>query len=142
MQNQKQAVLLLYINPENSQEVLSVSRKDDHTKLGLPGGKAEEEETLINSLFREVQEEIGVNLDRNKLEFLFQEWDDDFDTLTYLYTGTIKLPNLPFINKEGAKVEFVPAEKLVKQEFSPFYKYNLDMFKALLNNLDFVKYLK
>lgn len=45
MSNQKQAVLLLYINPENGQEVLSVSRKDDHAKLGLPGGKVETDET-------------------------------------------------------------------------------------------------
>lgn len=142
MQHQKQAVLLLYINPENGQEVLSVSRKDDHTKLGLPGGKAELEETLINSLIREVQEELGVTLDRNKIDFLYQDWDGDYDTLTYLYSGDIVLPPLPFVNSEGARVEYVEANLLVNPAHSPFFKYNLAMFKKLMSILDYVSYQK
>ena len=142
MQNQKQAVLLLYINPENGQEVLSVSRKDDHTKLGLPGGKAEEEETLINSLVREVQEELGVTLNRNKVEFLFQDWDSDFDTLTYVYSGDLGLPQKSWINSEGAKVEYVPASLLVDPARSPFSEYNLKMFERFINDLDFITFQK
>lgn len=142
MRNQKQAVLLLYINPENGQEVLSVSRKDDHTKLGLPGGKAEEEETLINSLIREVQEELGVTLNRNKVEFLFQDWDSDFDTLTYVYSGDLGLPQKSWINSEGAKVEYVPASKLVDPVHSPFSEYNLKMFERFINDLDFITFQK
>lgn len=141
MKDQKQAVLLLYINPENPEEVLSVSRKDDHSKLGLPGGKADEEETFINALIREINEELGITIDRTKLEFLYQNWDHDYDTSTYLYTGVLSLPSLPFINTEGAKVEFVSIKKLIKKKHSPFYEYNLEMFKKL-SNLEFVTYLK
>lgn len=142
MQNQKQAVLLLYINPEDGQEVLSVSRKDDHDKLGLPGGKAEEEETLINSLVREVQEELGVKLDPTKVVFLFQDWDTDYDTLTYMYSGTLDLPSKPWINTEGAKVEYVPASKLVDPLHSPFSEYNLKMFKRFMSDPDFIGFQK
>lgn len=143
MKNQKQAVLLLFINPENGQEVLSVSRKDDHTKFGLPGGKVEEEEVLTNALVREVFEELGVKIDPHKLVFLFQDWDSDYDTLTYVYDGALTLPSeVPFINKEGAKVEYIPASLLIKEEHSPFAKYNLDMFKKFLSDLDFISYQK
>lgn len=141
--HQKQAVLLLYINPENGQEVLSVSRKDDHKLLGLPGGKSEEEETLINSLVREVKEELGVDLDRNKIEFLFQDFDQDFDTLTYLYSGLINFnKELPYINDEGAKVEFVPASALIDPIQSPFSDYNLKMLDRFSTDLDFISYQK
>ena len=142
MSNQKQAVLLLYINPENGQEVLSVSRKDDHAKLGLPGGKVEVEETLISGLCREVREELGLTLDPNCIEFLFQDWDTDYDTLTYAYSGVLSLPETPYINKEGAKVEFIPAGKLIDPAHSPFSEYNLKMFNKFISDLDFISFQK
>ena len=142
MSYQKQAVLLLYINPENGQEVLSVSRKDNHAQLGLPGGKVETDETLIQGLCREFREEIGVSLDPNCIEFLFQDWDTDYDTLTYVYSGTLKLPPTPFINTEGARVEYVSAAELISPEHSPFSEYNLKMFKEFISNLDFISFQK
>lgn len=142
MSNQKQAVLLLYINPKNGQEVLSVSRKDDHAKLGLPGGKVETDETLINGLCREFKEEVGTSLDPNHIEFLFQDWDTDYDTLTYVYSGSLVLPELPFINKEGAKVEFIPAGRLIDPAHSPFSEYNLKMFNKFISDLDFISFQK
>lgn len=143
MKDLKQAILLLYPDPETGSKVLSVSRKDNHNLLGLPGGKAEEEETLIQGLVREVREEVGIELDPTKLMFLFQDWDGDYDTLTYVYDGVVKdLPKLPFVNKEGAKVEYVTPEQLTNPSSSPFSEYNLKMFKRFIDDPDFIAFHK
>lgn len=62
--------------------VLAISRKDDHTAFGLPGGKVDPEdgptdpehimETLRRAIIREVREEIGVELDPDDLWCDFQ----------------------------------------------------------------------
>lgn len=143
MKDLKQAVLLLYIDPNDGSKVLSVSRKDNHKLLGLPGGKAEEEETLIQSLLREVREEVGIELDLDNVVFLFQDWDGDYDTLTYVYDGIIKdLPKLPFINKEGAVVEFVSPADLTDPNTSPFSEYNIKMFNRFIDDPDFISFHK
>lgn len=143
MKHQKQAVLLLVVNPLNGQEVLSVSRKDDHKKLGLPGGKVDEEETLLNALLREIKEELNFELDPSKVEFLFQDWDEDYDTLTYVYSGDVStLSQDPWINSEGALVEYVLASKLINPLSSPFSDYNLKMFKRFISDLDFISFQK
>lgn len=137
-----QAVVLLYINPKDKQQVLSVSRKGDYSQLGLPGGKNEEEETHVMALCRECSEELGVELDPTKLVFVTQDIDTDFDVSTYLYTGILDLPEEPWVNSEDALVSYVPAGMLVDPTHSPFSKYNLSMFEKLLGNLDFIPYLK
>lgn len=143
MKHQKQAVLLLVVNPLNGQEVLSVSRKDDHKKLGLPGGKVDEEETLLNALLREIKEELNFELDPSEVEFLFQDWDEDYDTLTYVYSGDVStLSQDPWINSEGALVEYVLASKLINPLSSPFSDYNLKMFKRFISDLDFISFQK
>ncbi len=40
--------------------VLAVSRKDDHTNFGLPGGKIEPGETAYEAAIRETLEETGI----------------------------------------------------------------------------------
>lgn len=49
--------------------ILSVSRRHDSTKFGLPGGKVEENEESWQAAIRETQEETGVNVE--KCEHIF-----------------------------------------------------------------------
>ena len=44
------SVVAIIFHPENKKLVLGVSRKDDHTKMGLPGGKIDAGETPLEAL--------------------------------------------------------------------------------------------
>lgn len=131
-----QAVLLLYVNPDNPSELLSVSRKNEHNSFGLPGGKVNEQETLLQALIREVEEEVGISINPLHVEFLYQAIDSGYDTSTYIYNSVpLNLPTLPFINSEGSLVSFEPFGNLVNKDTCQFHQYNLDMFTKSLDDL-------
>ena len=56
------ATCVILVNEDG--KILSVSRKDDHSKLGLPGGKVDESDgtDYKGAAIREVKEETGLNI--------------------------------------------------------------------------------
>ena len=80
----KYAVCALVLNSEGL--ILGVSRKDDHTAFGVPGGKVEDNETVVEALHREMLEETGYHIIiGNELPFI-----SDVDGYT---TATFKVKN-------------------------------------------------
>lgn len=79
----KLAATALIFNEDKS-KLLGVSRKDDTTKFGLPGGKVDVGETLYQALVRELKEETGLDIKSAK-EIFFRE-DGDFVAVVYLVT--------------------------------------------------------
>jgi 8-oxo-dGTP diphosphatase len=79
----KLAATALIFNEDKS-KLLGVSRKDDTTKFGLPGGKVDVGETLYEALVRELKEETG--LDVNSAKPIFFREDGDFVAVVYLVT--------------------------------------------------------
>jgi 8-oxo-dGTP diphosphatase len=89
MRNIKLASIAVIFNDDKS-KILGVSRKDDKTKFGLPGGKIDEGEIIYNGMIREVKEETGIIV-LSASPIFFRE-DGDYFVNVYLvneYEGTI-----------------------------------------------------
>jgi 8-oxo-dGTP diphosphatase len=89
MRNIKLASIAVIFNDDKS-KILGVSRKDDKTKFGLPGGKIDEGEIIYNGMIREVKEETGIIV-LSASPIFFRE-DGDYVVNVYLvneYEGTI-----------------------------------------------------
>ena len=80
--NMKYAVQAIILNGFN--EVLCVSRKEDHTSFGCPGGKVDPEDTsLEDALAREVKEETGLDVDTSSFIQVFSMHKDGYMGYTY-----------------------------------------------------------
>lgn len=128
MQNQdkKLAVCGILLNPTN--QVLTVSRKDDHKKIGLVGGKVDTGETLEQAIVRECFEETGVVV-QVKQGKSFTDVIGEFEVTCFLLqrTNDDVYPTDP---KETGLVRFLGVDVLLS-DASPFMDYNVKAFKEL-----------
>lgn len=75
-----QAVLLNSVG-----QVLSVSRKNNHSDFGLPGGKVETiDDSLEAAISREVYEETGISIDTKSMLMIFSMHRNNHMGFTYL----------------------------------------------------------
>ena len=123
---QKNTVAILLYNNEG--DILAVSRKDDCTAFGLPGGKVEaEDESLEAAAIREVKEETG--LDISLLRKIFSYKNEDKDTIGTTFTadwqGEIN-------TQEKGVCKWTTFEELKK---GPFGKYNAALERHLLSTI-------
>jgi 8-oxo-dGTP pyrophosphatase MutT (NUDIX family) len=57
----------IFFYAKNTKRFLYLLRTDKNVTWGIPGGKIEQNETLLNGLSRECREELDINLDDYKL---------------------------------------------------------------------------
>ncbi len=128
--NMKQAVCLLY--PSGDGRFFSVSRRNNITKWGLPGGKVDPGEDVIEAIVREVQEEIGIHIDPSRLVPLYAgtcAGGGTFWVTTFLYQdvfvhGTDTM-------EEGLCGASLSRSDLETEDISTFADYNRRMFRAM-----------
>ena len=106
--------------------VLSVSRKDDSTALGLPGGKVDPGESLEEALVRELFEETGVRASSYKQVFEAVSSSGTF----YGYTFWVEEWEGKPYSVEAGVVSWVDPERLVAPS-QPFRIYNWALFHEI-----------
>ena len=126
-----QAVCLLAMKVDG--KTLCISRRNDTTQWGLPGGKVDPGETPLHAVVRETFEETGIVLKESKLIELYRAdcpGDVTYDTITYFYDEAA--PELEDLAAEaGLTLAYQDIEFLTTPENSPFAGYNLGVVHAL-----------
>jgi mutator protein MutT len=121
------AAVMIIRNADN--QILSIPRKNDPGKYGLPGGKCEEDETPQKAAIRETFEETGVQVNSCRLVFVRVEDSISGKFETYCFQA-IDWGNQPY-NKEGTIPTWLTKEQLISKEFGAFPEYNKLSFEHL-----------
>jgi ADP-ribose pyrophosphatase YjhB (NUDIX family) len=108
-----------------SEEVLAVSRRNDPTQWGIPGGNLELGESAQDAAIREILEETGLTIVAGVLIPLYAGLcygadGQDYWVSSYLapfYTGTPRA-------EEGFFIKTMQLEELCNATVSPFAQYN------------------
>ena len=113
----KYSVQAVILNKHN--QILAVSRKNNHEDFGLVGGKVDKtDKSLKSALIREIKEETGLKVKKKHLHKIFQIHKGGKMSITYYctkYSGLI-YTNEPHVVKWGS------IEDIIKGTFGKYNK--------------------
>ena len=137
---QAACILLVRVARDGGFELLSVSRKHDHTDIGIPGGKVDPGESLVEAACRELYEETGYVIDNPYAlkVLLTADGDTGLDEITscacttFVYDTMIGMTSSKSTSSsETGKVTWVRPEMIVSDKCS-FAAYNKRMLDAMM----------
>lgn len=133
METNKQAVVILL--KTTNDEILAVSRKNNPNDFGLPGGKVESNETLIEAAKRELFEETGFEVKDEDFIRIFTAMDGEFLVTTFMVNSIYDSNNTLSLIKtnESGVVKFVSREILKHGSFGEYNKKLFDVENKLYN---------
>lgn len=121
------AVTAYIRSPRHRGLILAVSRKDNASAFGLPGGKIDPGETPEQAVVREVKEETG--LDFSNVQPVFSRvCEGGIDGIAYLTTTFVGDISGEISTQEKGIVAWVSEDILLD---GPFGRYNEALFEAL-----------
>jgi ADP-ribose pyrophosphatase YjhB (NUDIX family) len=114
--------------------ILSISRRNDKTKFGLPGGKCEENEPVKDAAIRETQEETAVSVKDCTWIFTREEprhapEGQDFECHCFYATQWDGEPH----NSEEGDVKWLTVEELTTTNgaFPDYNRKTINAFKTI-----------
>jgi 8-oxo-dGTP pyrophosphatase MutT (NUDIX family) len=123
----RHAVCFLLMNDKG--EVLAISRGNDTTAWGLPGGKVEANESLDVAVVRETYEETGYVIAAPQSVYTaFVPGETNFVCTTFIAHVVAQAPDAPRSDPFEGEVQWVHPRVVAK---GPFAEYNQALFAHL-----------
>ena len=112
---------------DKGEMLVQMRTKKDWSGLTFPGGHVEDDETLIDSVIREMKEETGLNIKKPRLCGIYEwPWENNSRYLAFLYK-TNEFEGEILSSKEG-EVFWVKIDQISN------YKLSTD-FEDILNEM-------
>lgn len=108
-------------------EIVAISRRNDPTKWGIPGGKQDPGETAIDCAVREIREELDIILQPKDLVPLTVRGcygGDGYDFWVTCFLALATFSGIYESPEEGMYVKPMKLADLANKANSPFAKYN------------------
>jgi 8-oxo-dGTP pyrophosphatase MutT (NUDIX family) len=119
----KQAAVMLILNDDGL--ILGVSRRNDKTKFGLPGGKSNKNEAPKETALRETLEETGIKVKACTQIFKREEPPEVKGGKTFIVYCfyALQWEGKPQSSEEG-KIEWLTSKELTTADKGAFSEYN------------------
>lgn len=113
----------------NDGKILAISRGEDTSEWGMPGGKVEENESLDAAVIRETYEETGVVIAAPQSVYTgFVPGESNFVCTTFIARVVATSPDAPRSEPFEGVVQWVHPAVLAR---GPFAQYNQALFDHL-----------
>ncbi|MBR6137286.1 MAG: NUDIX hydrolase [Bacilli bacterium] len=133
-ENEHIAVAVIFIENENGEFLIQKTSEEKGGEYSSTGGHVDSGETPLTTIKREVKEELGYNIDNEKIEeYGFMLYDMPIRYLYYLKKN-IPLSELTIQKEEVAFVEYMSVSKIKELiESNQMLKSHGIMFNELMN---------
>ena len=134
--NEHIAVAIIYIENDNGEFLIQKTSKEKGGEYSSTGGHIDSGETPLSSIRREVEEELGINVDNDKIEeYGFLSFDMPLRFLFYLKKN-IEINEIKVQQEEVDYVKYMTVDEIYKLiDDNLMLKSHGIMFKELMNRL-------